>query len=185
MRGNIPDWGGGDYRDIMTGVDALIQRGIADADKLAVAGWSYGGYMTAWIVSQTTRFKAAMMGAGLSDLTSMYGTTDIPGYIGTFFNGMPTKETLDFYRERSAITYVDKVTTPLLIQHGGNDQRVPIGQPMEFFRALKDRGKTVELVFYPREGHGFTEYYHQMEKVRREFEWINKYVLKGKTISLR
>jgi hypothetical protein len=70
------------------------------------------------VVSQTTRFKAAMMGAGLSDLTSMYGTTDIPGYIGTFFNGMPTKETLDFYRERSAITYVDKVTTPLLIQHG-------------------------------------------------------------------
>jgi len=184
MRGNIPDWGGGDYRDIMTGVDALIQRGIADGDKLAVAGWSYGGYMTAWIVSQTTRFKAAMMGAGLSDLTSMYGTTDIPGYIGTFFNGMPTKETLDFYRERSAITYVDKVTTPLLIQHGGNDQRVPIGQPMEFFRALKDRGKTVELVFYPREGHGFSEYYHQVEKVRREFEWINKYVLKGKTISM-
>jgi dipeptidyl aminopeptidase/acylaminoacyl peptidase len=184
MRGNIPDWGGGDYRDIMTGVDALIQRGIADGDKLAVAGWSYGGYMTACIVSQTTRFKAAMMGAGLSDLTSMYGTTDIPGYIGTFFNGMPTKETLDFYRERSAITYVDKVTTPLLIQHGGNDQRVPIGQPMEFFRALKDRGKTVELVFYPREGHGFSEYYHQVEKVRREFEWINKYVLKGKTISM-
>jgi dipeptidyl aminopeptidase/acylaminoacyl peptidase len=185
MRGNIPDWGGGDYRDIMTGVDAMIQRGVADGDKLAVAGWSYGGYMTAWIVSQTTRFKAAMMGAGLSDLTSMYGTTDIPGYIGTFFNGMPTKETLDFYRERSAITTVDKVTTPLLIQHGGNDQRVPIGQPMEFFRALKDRGKIVELVFYPREGHGFTEYYHQIEKVRREFEWISKYVLKGKTVSLR
>jgi dipeptidyl aminopeptidase/acylaminoacyl peptidase len=185
MRGNIPDWGGGDYRDIMTGVDALIQRGIADGDKLAVAGWSYGGYMTAWIVSQTPRFKAAMMGAGLSDLTSMYGTTDIPGYIGTFFNGMPTKETLEFYRERSALTYVDKVTTPLLIQHGGNDQRVPIGQPMEFFRALKDRGKIVELVFYPREGHGFSEYYHQIEKVRREFEWINKYTLKTMTISMR
>ena len=174
MRGNIPDWGGGDYRDIMSGVDAVIAKGIADPEKLAVAGWSYGGYMTAWMVGQTTRFKAARMGAGLSDLESMYGTTDISGYIGTFFNGSPTKETLAFYRERSPITYADKVTTPLLIMHGGNDGRVPIGQPMEFFRALKDRGKTVELVFYPREGHGFSEYYHQVDKVKREFDWIDR-----------
>src|SRR5438045_661898 len=102
MRGNIPDWGGGDYRDIMTGVDEVVKRGIADSTKLAVEGWSYGGYMTAWIVSQTGRFKAAMMGAGLSDLVSMYGTTDIPGYIGTFFsglpnfNGVPSNASLDF-----------------------------------------------------------------------------------------
>ncbi|HVT38037.1 MAG TPA: S9 family peptidase [Gemmatimonadaceae bacterium] len=177
MRGNIPDWGGGDYRDIMSGVDAVIARGMADPEKLAVAGWSYGGYMTAWVVGQTTRFKAARMGAGLADLESMYGTTDIPGYIGTFFNGLPAKETLAFYRERSPITYADKVTTPLLIMHGGNDQRVPIGQPMEFYRALKDRGKTVELVFYPREGHGFGEYYHQIDKMRREFDWIDRHTL--------
>ena len=177
MRGNIPDWGGGDYRDIMAGVDAMIARGIADGDKLAVSGWSYGGYMTSWVVTQTNRFKAAMEGAGLTDLVSMYGTTDIPGYIASFFHGVPNKETLEFYRQRSAITFVDNVTTPLLILHGGNDQRVPIGQPMEYFRALKDRGKTVELVFYPREGHGFSEYYHQMDKVRREFDWINRYTL--------
>jgi dipeptidyl aminopeptidase/acylaminoacyl peptidase len=177
MRGNIPDWGGGDYRDIMTGVDAMIARGVADRDKLAVSGWSYGGYMTSWVVTQTNRFKAAMEGAGLTDLVSMYGTTDIPGYIATFFRGVPNKETLDFYRQRSAITFVDNVTTPLLILGGGNDQRVPIGQPMEYFRALKDRGKTVELVFYPREGHGLGEYYHQMDKVRREFDWINRYTL--------
>jgi dipeptidyl aminopeptidase/acylaminoacyl peptidase len=107
----------------------------------------------------------------------MYGTTDIPGYIASFFKGVPNKETLEFYRQRSAITFVDNVTTPLLILHGGNDQRVPIGQPMEYYRALKDRGKTVQLVFYPREGHGFTEYYHQMDKVRREFDWINRYTL--------
>ena len=186
MRGNLPDWGGGDYRDIMAGVDAMVARGIADGDKLAVTGWSYGGYMTSWVVTQTNRFKAAMEGAGLTDLVSMYGTTDIPGYIASFFHGTPTKETLELYRQRSAITFVDNVTTPLLILHGGNDQRVPIGQPMEYFRALKDRGKTVELVFYPREGHGLSEYYHQIDKVRREFEWINRYTLGGaKSVSMQ
>ncbi len=176
-RANIMDWGGGDYRDIMTGVDDVIKRGIADSSKMAFEGWSYGGYMTAWVVSQTSRFKAARMGAGLSDLQSMYGTTDIPGYIGTFFSGIPTQKTLDFYRARSAITFVDNVTTPLLIQHGGSDQRVPVGQAMEFYRALKDRGKTVQLVFYPREGHGLSEYYHQIDKMQRELDWITKYTL--------
>jgi dipeptidyl aminopeptidase/acylaminoacyl peptidase len=176
-KANIMDWGGGDYRDIMTGVDDVIKRGIADSSKMAFEGWSYGGYMTAWVVSQTSRFKSARMGAGLSDLQSMYGTTDIPGYIGTFFSGVPTQKTLDFYRARSAITFVDNVTTPLLIQHGGNDQRVPVGQSMEYFRALKDRGKTVELVFYPREGHGLAEYYHQLDKMQREYDWMTKYTL--------
>jgi dipeptidyl aminopeptidase/acylaminoacyl peptidase len=177
MRGNIPDWGGGDYRDIMSGVDTVIKRGIADPDKLAVQGWSYGGYMTCWIVSQTDRFKAAMMGAGLSNLPSMYNTTDIPAYLGGFFNGIPSKTTKALYEARSGITYADRVTTPLLILHGANDERVPIGQPMEFYRALKDRGKTVELVFYPREGHGFSEYYHQLDRMKRQYEWITKYTL--------
>jgi dipeptidyl aminopeptidase/acylaminoacyl peptidase len=178
MRANIKDWGGGDYRDVMTGVDEVVRRGVADSSRLALSGWSYGGYMTAWAVTQTGRFKAAMEGAGLTDLQSMYGTTDIPGYIGTFFEGMPTQKTLDFYRARSAITFVDRVTTPLLILHGGNDERVPIGQPMEYFRALKERGKTVQLVFYPREGHGLTEYYHQLDRLNREYDWIVRYTLK-------
>jgi dipeptidyl aminopeptidase/acylaminoacyl peptidase len=176
-RANIMDWGGGDYRDIMTGVDEMIRRGIADSTKMAFEGWSYGGYMTAWVVSQTSRFKAARMGAGLSDLQSMYGTTDISGYLGTFFSGIPTQKTLDFYRARSAITFVDHVTTPLLILHGGSDERVPTGQALEYFRALKDRGKTVELVFYPREGHGLSEYYHQFDKMQREMEWISRYTV--------
>lgn len=181
-RANIMDWGGGDYRDIITGVDAMVKSGLADSTKLAFEGWSYGGYMTAWVVSQTSRFKAARMGAGLSDLQSMYGTTDIPGYIGTFFSGVPTQKTLDFYRARSAITFVDNVTTPLLIQHGGADGRVPTGQSMEYFRALKDRGKTVELVFYPREGHGLAEYYHQLDKMQREYDWITKYTLGNRSV---
>ena len=188
MRGNAPEWGVGDYRDIMTGVDALIARGIADSTRMAFEGWSYGGYMTSWVVSQTGRFKAAMMGAGLPSLLSMYGTTDIPGYIGTFFNGIPQYDgsiinpSIKFYLEHSAISYSDKVTTPLLILHGGNDERVPIGQPMEFYRALKDRGKTAELVFYPREGHGFAEYYHQLDRMKREYAWIARYALGEKVM---
>ncbi|HEY2164369.1 MAG TPA: S9 family peptidase, partial [Gemmatimonadaceae bacterium] len=177
-RANIMDWGGGYYRDIMSGVDDMVKRGLADSTKLAFEGWSYGGYMTAWTVSQTTRFKAARMGAGLSDLQSMYGTTDIPGYIGTFFSGIPTQKTLDFYRARSAITFVDQVRTPLLILQGGSDERVPIGQSMEYYRSIKDRGRApVQLVFYPREGHGLSEYYHQLDKMRREYDWITQYTL--------
>ena len=191
MRANMGDWGGGDFRDIMTGVDDLIKRGIADSTRMAFEGWSYGGYMTSWVVSQTSRFKAAMMGAGLTSLMSMAGTTDIPGYIGTFFDGQPqydgslVNKNTKFYLERSAISYTDKVTTPLLMLHGGSDERVPIGQPMEFYRALKDRGKTVELVFYPREGHGFTEYYHQMDRMKREYEFLAKYTLGQPTTTLQ
>jgi dipeptidyl aminopeptidase/acylaminoacyl peptidase len=183
MRGNIPDWGGGDYQDIMTGVDELIRRGIADSTRMAFEGWSYGGYMTSWVVSQTGRFKAAMMGAGLPSLLSMAGTTDIPGYINTFFNGLPQYDgsivnpSIRHYLERSAISYSDRVTTPLLILHGANDERVPIGQPMEFYRALKDRGKITELVFYPREGHGLQEYYHQLDRMKREYEWMARHAL--------
>ncbi len=182
MRANIRDWGGGDYRDIMSGADDVIRRGIADADRMAFEGWSYGGYMTSWVVSQTGRFKAAMMGAGLPSLLSMAGTTDIPGYMSTFFgpprfDGTVINPSVRLYLERSALSYTDRVTTPLLILHGANDERVPIGQPMEFYRALKDRGKTVELIWYPREGHGLSEYYHQLDRMKREYEWMAKYTL--------
>jgi dipeptidyl aminopeptidase/acylaminoacyl peptidase len=177
MRANILDWGGGDYRDIMTGTDAVIARGIADPNRLAEDGWSYGGYMTCWIVSQTSRFKAARMGAGISDNISMQGSTDIPGYISLFFGGYPSAANRKLYIDRSGVTYADHVTTPLLILQGGSDVRVPIDQSKEFFRALKERGKTVELVFYPGEGHGLQGYYHQYDRIRRTYNWINKYTL--------
>lgn len=177
MRANLADWGGGDYRDIMSGVDALVERGIVDPERLAVQGWSYGGYMTCWTVSQTTRFKAAMIGAGLTNLVSMYGTNDIPSYLGTFFNGALSPETAHLYRERSGLTFADQVRTPTLILHGAEDNRVPIGQPMEFYRALMDRGVPTELVFYPREGHGLREYYHRLDRMQRQYEWITRYTL--------
>jgi len=177
MRANIPDWGGADFRDIMAGVDAVVARGIADPDRLAIQGWSYGGYMTAWAVTQTNRFKAAMVGAGITNLWSMYGTNDLPNYLAAFFGGNPSAETLPLYLERSAMTNVHKVRTPTLILHGGSDERVPIGQPMEFYRGIKEQGTPVELVFYPRQGHGLQEYFHQRDRLQRQFDWITKYTL--------
>jgi dipeptidyl aminopeptidase/acylaminoacyl peptidase len=182
LRANVNDWGGGDYRDIMTGVDALVARGIADPDRLAHIGWSYGGYMTAWVVSQTTRFKAAMVGAGLTNMWSMYGTNDIPNVLVTYFGGYPNGDTQPLYLGRSAMSFIDKVETPTLILHGANDERVPTGQALEMYRALKDRGKTTELVFYPRAGHGIAEYYHQKDRLTRIHAWVTRYTLgPGKT----
>ena len=177
LAANVNDWGGGDYRDIMTGVDALVARGIADPDRLAHIGWSYGGYMTAWVITQTTRFKAAMVGAGLTNMWSMYGTNDIPSVLIAYFGGIPNKQTLPLYLDRSAMTHIDKVTTPTLILHGANDERVPVGQAYELYRGLKDRGKPTELVFYPREGHGIQEYYHQKDRLERTYDWVTKYTL--------
>jgi len=177
LAANVNDWGGGDFKDIMTGVDALVARGIADPDKLAHIGWSYGGYMTAWTITQTTRYKAAMVGAGLTNMWSMYGTNDIPSVLIAYFGGIPNKQTLPLYLDRSAMTHIDKVTTPTLILHGANDERVPTGQAYELYRGLKDRGKATELVFYPREGHGFTEYYHQKDRMQRIYDWVTKYTL--------
>jgi dipeptidyl aminopeptidase/acylaminoacyl peptidase len=132
----------------MSGVDALVSRGIADPERLAIPGLSYGGYMTAWAVTQTNRFKAAMVGAGLTNLWSMYGTNDIPNTLAAYFKGLPNADNLPLYAERSALTHAGKVTTATLILHGAADERVPIGQPMDFYRALKDRGVPTELVFY-------------------------------------
>jgi dipeptidyl aminopeptidase/acylaminoacyl peptidase len=177
LRANVNDWGGGDYRDIMSGIDALITRGLADADKLALAGWSYGGYMTAWSITQTTRFKAAMVGAGLTNLWSMYGTNDIPNVLIGYFGGPAGPDRLPLYMERSAMTRIDKVVTPTLILHGASDERVPIGQAQELYRGLRDRGRVTELVLYPREGHGITEYYHQKDRLTRIQEWMTRYTL--------
>jgi RNA polymerase sigma factor (sigma-70 family) len=107
---------------------------------MAHIGWSYGGYMTAWVVTQTNRFKAAMVGAGLTNMWSMYGTNDIPNVLVGYFGGIPNAETLPLYLDRSAMHHIDKVTTPTLILHGAQDERVPVGQAQEMYRALKDRG---------------------------------------------
>jgi dipeptidyl aminopeptidase/acylaminoacyl peptidase len=173
---NIKDWGGGDYRDIQSGIDYLIERGIADPDRLAQSGWSYGGYMTAWTLTQTTRFKAVMVGAGLTDMFSMYSTNDLQRILEGYFGAQPWDD-LEVYRRASAMTFIKQAKTPTLIQHGGADTRVPTGQAQELYMGLRKNGIPVELVFFPREPHGLQEPKHQLDKMRREYAWFSKYVL--------
>jgi dipeptidyl aminopeptidase/acylaminoacyl peptidase len=176
LRANIKDWGAGDYRDIQAGIDNLVAKGIADSTKLAQSGWSYGGYMTAWTLTQTNRFKAVMVGAGLTDMASMYGTNDIPRTIDGYFEAEPWNDPAQ-YTARSAMTYIKQARTPTLIEHGQADQRVPIGQSQELYLGLKKNNVPVELVFFPREPHGLQEPRHQLDKMTREYEWFAKYVL--------
>jgi dipeptidyl aminopeptidase/acylaminoacyl peptidase len=149
----------------MTGVDHLIASGVADPDRMVAYGWSYGGYMTFWMSTQTDRFKLISPGAGLTNLYSMYSTTDIPAYLAWFF-GTPW-ENPGIYDKLSPIRHVKNVTSKILIMHGANDARVPPTQADEFYRALKDLGKDVTYVRYPRQGHGITETRLAMDRVRR------------------
>jgi dipeptidyl aminopeptidase/acylaminoacyl peptidase len=180
LRANIKDWGAGDYRDIQTGIDNLVAKGIADSTKLAQSGWSYGGYMTAWTLTQTNRFKAVMVGAGLTNMASMYGTNDIPRTIDGYFEAEPWNDPAQ-YAARSAMTFIKQARTPTLIEHGQADQRVPIGQSQELYLGLKKNGVPVELVFFPREPHGLQEPRHQLDKMMREYDWFAKYVLGDST----
>ena len=175
---NRADWGGGDFKDVMAGVDHLIQRGIADPDRLAIGGWSYGGYMSAWAITQTPRFKAAVVGACMSDLASEFGTEVIDtAQYDRWFNGLPY-EKLDTYIKSSPVTHVKNVRTPTLILHGENDTTDPIGQAQQFYRGLKHYGVKCEFVIYPREGHGNREEKHQIDVLQRVVRWSDTH-LKG------
>jgi dipeptidyl aminopeptidase/acylaminoacyl peptidase len=165
VNANQNNWGLGDYDDIMTGVDHLVAQNLADPDRMVAYGWSYGGYMTFWMSTQTNKFKLISPGAGLTNLYSMYSTTDIPAYLGWFF-GTPW-ENPEIYDRLSPIRHVKNVTAKILIMHGANDARVPPTQADEFYRALKDLGKDVTYVRYPRQGHGITETRLAMDRTRR------------------
>ena len=174
VNANIENWGITDYDDVMTGVDHVIAEGWADPDRLICYGWSYGGYMSFWISTQTDRFKAISPGAGRANLYSMYSTNDIQDYLASFFGRPWTDE--ERYLAHSPIRYVGNVTSPMLILHGSQDTRVPVEQSVEFYQALKDLGKTVTFVRYPREGHGFSEPRHQMDRLRRYAEFFGEHV---------
>ena len=176
VRANIGDWGGGDYKDIMAGVDHVIQKGIADETRLGVEGWSYGGFMTNWIITHTDRFKAAVSGAGLSNLESFYGTTDIQGFMEYYHKGFPWVSR-DIYRGSSPLASDFKVSTPTLILHGEEDRRVAISQSEELYHYLKKAGVTVRFVRYPREPHGLREPNHQLDRYTRMLGWFNKHIL--------
>ena len=169
------DVGGGELRDVLTGVRALVERGIADPERLGVAGWSWGGYLTAWAVTQTDQFKAAVMGAGLSNLISDNYLGDIPRANLSYFPASPA-DIPDAYWQRSPIRYVNQVTTPLLILHGEDDPRVAVSESIQFYRALRLRGAICQLVTYPREKHGFEERAHQRDLLERIIAWFRQYI---------
>lgn len=169
------DVGGCEYRDIMAGVDYLIERGIADPERLGVGGWSWGGYMTAWIVSQTTRFKAAVMGAGLPNMISDNGLGDIPSANLSYFETSPYHDPEPYF-ERSAIRYIRNATTPTLILHGEEDRRVAMAQGQEMYVALRTLGVETQFVTYPREGHSIQERKHQVDLIDRVIGWFDRHL---------
>ena len=173
---NQNDWGGGDYKDDMSGVDAVISRGWADPNRMGAFGWSYGGFMTYWIDTQTDRFKAISPGAGLPDLYSMYSQTDIHRYLTMFFNMKSPWDNFQEYWDHSPMKYVEDVKTPTMILHGQADTRVPIPQAEEFYRALYERHVPVEFVTYPRENHGFIEARHIQDRWQRYLVFFGKYL---------
>jgi dipeptidyl aminopeptidase/acylaminoacyl peptidase len=172
---NYNDWGYGDYEDIMSGVDAVVARGVAHPDSLCVMGWSYGGFMTSMVITRTKRFRAASVGAGVTNLMSFTGTSDIPSFLPDYFHG-EYWDNPETYRIHSAMFNIRGVSTPTLILHGKEDVRVPFSQGQELYNALNRQGCPVQMVAYPRMGHGITEPKFIEDIGKRELEWCNKYL---------
>ena len=173
---NVGDPAGAEFEDILAGIDWCVAEGIADPDRLGVTGASYGGYLTAWAVATTNRFKAAVMVSGIANQLSCHYSCNHDFH--NFINGGPLTE--ERYRrvavDRSAITRLDKPTTPTLMIHGEGDRCTPLGQAQEFYSALIERGVDSELVVYPREGHGLRERGHQIDAWRRTVGWFDRYL---------
>lgn len=173
------DIGGGDFKDFMMGIDYLISKGIADPDRLALWGWGYGGYLAAWATTQTNRFKAALVGAGITDLISFAGTTSEIGYLesylgGYFWNNKP------FWFSRSPIMSVQKTRTPTLLLYGDQDTAFPLSQGNELYYALKTRGVPVKMVTFGYEGHNFNFAPSLQEGLKLALDWFDLYLQPGK-----
>jgi dipeptidyl aminopeptidase/acylaminoacyl peptidase len=173
-------WGEYDLPEQMAAVDALVAEGIADPERLAVTGYSYGGYMTSWVVGHTDRFKAAVIGAPVTNLESFHGASDIGMWFGPFEMGGPLIEAREVFRRLSPISSVDQVATPCLVLHGEADDRCPIGQGEEWFIALRAQGKPAEMVRYPGGSHAFRgagRPSHRLDYTLRLIDWIERYGL--------
>jgi dipeptidyl aminopeptidase/acylaminoacyl peptidase len=171
----VGDMGGKDFQDVIYGVEYLVKQGIVDGNRVGIMGWSYGGYMTAWAVTQTNRFKAALMGAGISDWHNYHAQSSLRDSDLRFLAADPL-ENPEVYHKHSPITYAARVTTPTLILHGEKDEAVPVAQAYAFYQALRDRGVPVEFVVYPREGHGLRERDHVRDAEERLLRWFKRYV---------
>jgi len=173
---NIGDMGGRDFDDMMLGVNSLIAPGIADPARLAIAGWSYGGFTAAWAVSQTNHFRAAVMGAGISDWLSFHGKSALADWDAIHYGTSPYARN-GLFKKFSPISYYENLQTPTLILHGAEDQDVPVEQSYQFYRALKDKRVPAELVVYPREDHSVKERLHQLDMSKRVVAWLQRHLM--------
>jgi len=169
---NVKDFGGGDLRDILAGVDETVKTAPIDANRIGITGWSYGGFMTMWAVTQTTRFRAAVAGAGLANWQSYYGENAIDQWMIPYF-GASVYDDPAVYAKSSPITFIKRVKTPTLVLVGSGDGECPPPQSYEFWHALKTLGVKTQMVVYPNEGHLFHEPEHQRDVLVRMIEWFN------------
>ena len=167
------------HKDVMAGVDYLIDEGLVDGDRMGKMGWSAGGHMTNKIITYTDRFKAASSGAGASNWISMYAQSDVRVYRTPWFGGNPWEEDAptDQFWDDSPLKYAADVTTPTLFLVGENDARVPMPQSVEMYRALKANGVPTHLYVAPRQGHGWRELYHRLFKANVELDWFERWIM--------
>jgi len=171
------DMGGAGWGDVMAVVDAAVDAGIADRDRLGIGGWSQGGFLTAWAVTATDRFRLGVMGAGVSDWNLMAATSDMPDFEAVLGGSRPWDGPGPHHAAQgSPISFAARRTTPLLILHGADDRRVPHSQAVAFHRAMRGQEAPVQLGTYPREPHTIREYAHQVDLQRRVLEWFDRHV---------
>jgi len=176
---NRKDFGYGDLRDILAGVDTVLAKYPVDADRVGLTGWSYGGFMTMFAVTQTHRFKAAVAGAGISDWLSYYGENSIDQWMTPYF-GATVYDDPAVYAKSSAINYIKQAATPTLVVVGDRDGECPAPQSYEFWHALRDLHVPTQLVVYPNEGHGFVDPDHRRDVMVRGAQWFERFMPPGK-----
>ncbi len=174
-RANVKDFGGGDLRDMLAGVDAVTRKYPVDPARLGGTGWSYGGFMTMWTVTQTTRFRAAVAGAGIANWQSYYGQNLIDQWMIPFF-GASVYDDPAVYEKSSPIHFIKNVKTPTLVIVGERDAECPASQSYEFWHALKTLGVPTKLIIYPGEGHLFIEPKNQADRLDQTVAWFDKYL---------
>jgi dipeptidyl aminopeptidase/acylaminoacyl peptidase len=174
-RANVKDFGGGDLRDILAGVDAALKIAPIDPDRIGLTGWSYGGYMAMWAITQTHRFKAAVAGAGIANWQSYYGQNAIDQWMIPYF-GASVYDTPEVYARSAPIAFVKRVKTPTLIVVGERDGECPPPQSYELWHALKTLGVPTDLVVYAGEGHLFRDSAHKRDVIERAVAWFEKYL---------
>jgi dipeptidyl aminopeptidase/acylaminoacyl peptidase len=174
-RGNVKDFGYGDWRDDLAGLDAAIAQAPIDPNRLGLFGWSYGGYMAMWAETQTTRFKAIVAGAGIVNWQSYYGQNQIDQWMIPFF-GASVYDDPAVYAKSSPITFIKNSHTPVLILQGERDEEVPAPQAFEFYHAMQTLGVPSRLVVYADEGHGPRQPKNQVDILERMVAWFDKYL---------